>query len=311
MKKIFFLLVISNVALLFSQDHILSEEIMIMNDSIQLPGTLTYNEDVKAQPLIIFVSGSGNPDRNGNQPQFGVNGNYIMQLSEAMNKKDIAFFRFDKRNVTKENMPQILKHYTFSDLVDDVSAIINHFKDDKRFGSIILIGHSQGSLVAMMAANDHIDKYISLAGIGEPVGNTIVRQYKSQNEALGNIVEQHIMELTETGTIKEVNPNLAILFAPQNYGFLNGYLKIDPKEEIKKLTVPTLILNGNKDLQVKEEDAENLHSAKPNSKMVIIDKMNHVLKTIEKDEDNIASYSSPDFPLSEELVNTIEAFIKK
>jgi hypothetical protein len=282
-----------------------------MNDSIQLPGTLTYNSELEQQPLVIFVNGSGNPDRNGNQPQFGVNGNYIKQFAEAMTERNVAFFRFDKRNVTPSNMKHILKSYEFNDLVKDVTAVINTFKDDKRFSSIILIGHSQGSLVAMMAVNNNISKYISLAGIGESVDKTIIRQYNAQSPDLAKLVEEHIKELKTTGTIKNVNPMLVGLFAKQNHQFLNSYLPLDPTEEIKKLTIPVLIVNGNKDIQVKEEDAKNLHKANPKSELVIIDKMNHVLKTIEKDEDNMASYISPDFNLSEELVKVIETFIKK
>ncbi len=311
MKKLLLLLFILNVSFLFSQNIIISEEILIMNDSIRLPGTLTYNSDLEQQPLVIFVVGSGNPDRNGNQLQFGIKANYIKQFSDAMTQNNVAFFRYDKRNVSKENIPMIMKRIVFQDLVDDVTTVINHFKDDKRFSSITLIGHSQGSLVAMLAANEHVDKYISLAGAGEPVGKTIVRQYTAQNEVLGESARQHIEELTSTGTIKNVNPSLALLFQPANYAFLMDYLVIDPSEQIKTLSIPVLILNGNKDLQVEEKDAKNLHAAKPKSEMVIIDKMNHVLKTIEKDEDNVASYASPDFPLSEELVSVVTAFIKK
>lgn len=296
---------------IFAQESWTSEDILIMNDSIKLPGTLTYNKDLKEQPLVIFVPGSGNPDRNGNQPQYGVNGNYIKQFSDALNAKDIAFFRYDKRNVTRSNIKHILKSYVFNDLVKDVHAIIDAFKNDKRFNNITLVGHSQGSLVAMLASNEHIDNYVSLAGLGETADKAIIRQLKAQNEAYVEIATAHIDELKTSGTIKEINPLLMALFAKQNHEFLLSYMDIDPTVEIKKLHIPILILNGNKDIQVLIDDAKNLHDASPNSKMAIIDKMNHVLKIIEKDEDNFASYSSPDFKLSEELVNTIEAFVKQ
>ena len=52
----------------------------------------------------------------------------------------------------------------------------------------------------------------------------------------------------------------------------------------------------------------NLH---PKSKMVIIENMNHVLKNIEKEENNMKSYFSPDFPISEQLIETIISFVKK
>ena len=154
MKLNFFLSVFFFSTLSIAQNEIASEDILVMNDSIQLPGTLTFNPDLNKQPLLIYVSGSGNPDRNGNQPQYGVNGNYIRQFAETMTKKGIAVFRYDKRNVTSANAKFILKDYEFIDLVEDVTMIIDIFKNDNRFNSINLIGHSQGSLVAMMAVNN-------------------------------------------------------------------------------------------------------------------------------------------------------------
>ena len=303
-----FLFISSSV---FAQGEWIAEDILVTNDSIKLPGTLTYDKSEKQQPLIIFVPGSGNPDRNGNQPQFGVNGNYIKQLSEALNKKGIAFFRYDKRNVTSSNIQHILKSYEFQDLVKDVNSIINNFKNDKRFNQITLVGHSQGSLVAMMAANEHVDNYISLAGLGETADKAIIRQLKAQSKDYAKIAATHIDELKSTGTIKEVNPMLASLFAKPNHQFMSSYINLDPNEEIKKLTIPILIINGTKDLQVTEVDAKNLHKSQPNSELIIIDNMNHVLKNIENNDDNLASYSSPDFKLSEELVTAIETFVKK
>ena len=82
-------------------------------------------------------------------------------------------------------------------------------------------------------------------------------------------------------------------------------------EEIKNVKVPTLIINGDKDFQVQVSDAENLKKAKPNADLFIIKNMNHVLKNIEKEEDNLASYYSADFLISKELIKTIVEFIHK
>ncbi|MGY0427189.1 MAG: alpha/beta hydrolase family protein [Polaribacter sp.] len=101
------------------------------------------------------------------------------------------------------------------------------------------------------------------------------------------------------------------IFAKQNQHFLLSWIKIDPIKEIKKVTIPILIINGDKDLQVKIEDANALKKAKPTAKLVIIKNMNHVLKTIVKDDDNIKSYFSPDFPISKKLITTIVSFVKK
>jgi len=280
-----------------------SEEIMINNLVIQLPGTLTYT--LEKQPLLIWVHGSGGVNRDGNQPQ------YIKQFRDAINKENMAFFSYDKRTANPNNVRFIQEDgIYFSDFVSDIKEVIYHFKNDKRFSKIILIGHSQGSLIAMLAL-DNIDKYISLAGAGETIDKTLVRQITKQSHEFGKLTEQYINELMTTGEIKEVNPNLMSLFAKQNQPFIKSWITVNPIEEIKKVAIPTLIINGDKDFQVLINDAENLHKAKPDAELVIIKNMNHVLKHIEKDEDNMKSYMSSDFKISEELITTIVEFVKK
>ncbi len=298
-------------SVMYAQNEIISEDYALTNDSIKLPGTLTYDKSINDQPLVIFVHGSGNVDRNGNQG-VAVRANYIKQLSEALNQNGIAFYRYDKRTANKANMKFLMSGITFSDFVDDVKVAVNNFKVDSRFSSISLIGHSQGSLVAMLALSEKVDKYISLAGPASPIDETITAQLRKQNgDSIANIADSHFKELRKTGTIENVNPMLYQIFNPQNLPFFKSWIKYNPKQEIQKTETPTLIINGNKDIQVSQEEAEILHQAKANSKLVIIEDMNHVLKTIEKDEDNLKSYSSPDFPLSEKLVNVITDFLKK
>lgn len=295
---------------MFAQDTFTSEDILIKNDSIQLPGTLTYNADLKSQPLIIFIHGSGNVDRNGNQGMMA-KANYIKMLNDSLVSKDIAFFRFDKRTATISNMRFIMSNMTFEGFVDDVNTIINTFKDDNRFSSITLVGHSQGSLIAMLVDHTYVDKYISLAGPSNSIDQTLVEQIRFQNgDDMASKVESHFKELYEKGHIENVDPMLMSIFNKPTQPFILSWMKYNPSEEIKSVKLPILILNGSKDLQVPKRDAETLHAANPNSKLVIIENMNHVLKSIEKDEDNITSYMSPDFPLSEELIQVIETFIK-
>lgn len=311
MKQVSLYLALFFCVMMFSQEHIISEEILIVNDSIKLPGTLTYNKDLKSQPLAIYIHGSGNVDRNGNQAGVNINANYIKQLADSLNARGIAFYRYDKRSSIKENLKFMMTDLSFDGFVDDAEHAVNKFKEDKRFSSISLIGHSQGSLVAMLAAQKDVDKYISLAGISEDMGSFIINSYQLYSDEMGKMAKEQVDELKETGTIENVNPALAHLFSKPNQPFFITWMAYNPSEEIKKLDIPILIINGTKDLQVKIEEAKKLHNAKPDSELVIIKNMNHVLKNIEKDEDNMKSYYSPDFPLSEELINTLEAFIKK
>jgi len=300
----YIILYIAGVTVSYAQ--IVSTDILIKNGNIELPGTLTATKS--SEDLVIWIHGSGDVDRNGNQASANVKANYIKQLRDSLNKKNIAFFSYDKRTSNPKNRAY-LQGIVFDDLVNDAKKVISYFKDKNQFKSITLIGHSQGSLVAMLAS-EGVDKYISLAGPSDRIDVTIVRQVTAQNAELGKTTEAHFKELAETGDIKEVNPFLISIFAKPNFPFLRSWIKYDPVMEIKKMNIPTVIINGTKDIQVKVEDAKALKKGNDATKLILIDKMNHVLKVIEKDEDNMASYFSPDYELSKELLKTIIEFIK-
>ena len=293
----FILLGISNG---FSQ--ITTQEITIQNQAIQLPGTLSY--PAENSPLIIWVHGSGGVDRYGNQPQ------YIQQFRTAVNKEKIAFFSYDKRTANPNNRAFLKGGVLFNDFILDVKEVVNHFKNDTRFNSITLVGHSQGSLTAMMALKN-VDNYISIAGAGETIDKILIKQLRAQSLEYANIAKAHFKELKETGSIKEVNPNLMAIFAKPNQEFWSSWIAVDPIKALKKITIPTLIINGDKDIQVGVENASKLKAVKPNASYAIIQNMNHILKDIQKEADNIKSYNSPEFPVSKQLIETIVSFVKK
>ncbi|WP_439128020.1 alpha/beta hydrolase, partial [Polaribacter sp.] len=248
-------------------------------------------------------------DRNGNQAGTPVKANYIKQFREAVNKKNIAFFSFDKRTANKNNR-ELLKNTKITDFVLDVQEVVKHFKKDKRFSKIILVGHSQGSLIAMLALKN-VDKYISIAGAGETIDKTIIKQLNTKNPTLGKAAKQQFDTLRIKGNIETVNPFLMSVFAKPNQPFLLSWMQLNPTEEIKKVKKPTLLIQGTKDLQVKKEDANALKEAKPNAELVFIENMNHVLKNITKNEDNLASYYADTFPISEKLIEVVVKFVKQ
>lgn len=315
MKKLF--LIFAILPFLGFGQEVISEKTDLKNGKISIPGTLSYPKLDKKLPLAIFVHGSGNVDRNGNQGAV-IKANYIAQLADNLNKKGLAFYRYDKRTSNPSNI-SLLKNITIHDFVSDVTIAIKNFKDDKRFKSIHLIGHSQGSLVAMLAADSNIKSYISLAGPSESIDKTLVTQITNQNPQIGEIAKQHINELRKTDTILSVNPFLVQLFAPQNQKFLKDWMLLTPTDEIKKIKKPILIIQGEKDLQVTSTDANNLISAcaineaglDAPAELVLIEQMNHVLKTVNNQNENQQSYASPDYPISTILVETIANFILK
>ncbi|WP_296636690.1 alpha/beta hydrolase [Polaribacter sp.] len=301
----YFLFLVFGVVSLTAQ--IKSEELVLFNNKIELPGRLSYVEE--QTPLLIWVHGSGNVDRNGNQ-QPVIKANYIKQFRDSINKNNIAFYSYDKRTANKKNKASLLKGVFLKDYVTDVQIAINHFKKEGRFSKIVLVGHSQGSLVAMLSS-ENIDKYISLAGPSKSADQVIIDQIKESAPFLDSITKAHFKELKETGNVEKVNPMLQSVFAKQNQAFLSSWMQYNPSEEIKKLSMPILLINGTEDLQVKPQEASNLLLSNKNTQLVFIKGMNHVLKEVKSMTENQSSYLKPDYPLSTKLVQVIVEFVKK
>ncbi|MBT8204842.1 MAG: lysophospholipase [Eudoraea sp.] len=288
--------------------EIVGEEIAMSNGDVLIPGTLSYPDVQKPLPLVIFIQGSGNVNRDGNQAGTLIQSAYIKTFRDSLNVRGIGFYSYDKRTSVPGNISKLID-IRFSDLVDDARLAIEKYASDSRFNSLHVIGHSQGSLVGMLSLSPKVKTFISLAGPGVPIDKKIVEQITAQSPELGEIAAQHFSELQETDTIASINPMLIQVFAPQNQQFLKGYAALDPAVEISKVTLPTLIINGDADIQISPEDAQLLYAALPGSQLEIIPKLNHVLKEVNSMAENQQAYMQPDVPLSPGLLKTITKFI--
>ena len=177
-----------------------------------------------------------------------------------------------------------------------------------------MIGHSEGSLIGMMAARKaNIAGFISVAGTGRNCGELILDQL-AQNMDIDQLqVVTDIIDSLQSGhPVSQVPKDLYMLFRPSVQPYLISWMQYNPTEEISLLDMPVLIIQGEKDLQVSVRDGEQLHQATKGSDYVIIEHMNHVLKDIQGGiEENRASYTDPTLPLSEELVQRIADFIRR
>jgi pimeloyl-ACP methyl ester carboxylesterase len=239
--------------------------------------------------------------------------NSLKMLAEALAKNGIASLRYDKRGIGESKGSAISEGgLVFENYIEDAKSWINLLKQDKRFSKVIIIGHSEGSLIGMIAAAK-ADKFVSIAGAGDSADKIIKLQIASKSmKPLEDMTFPIIDSLKNGNTVKKVDPMLNSLFRPSIQPYLISWFKYNPQNEIKKLTIPILILQGNKDLQVTVKDAENLAHANPKSDMVIVEKMNHVMKIIEGDQQaNMESYNNETLPISETLLSKIISFIEK
>lgn len=276
-----------------------------------IDGTLLTPETNGKIPLAIIIGGSGPTDRNGNQ-QMVVN-NSLKFLAEGLYKNGIATFRYDKRIVKQMKLRTVNeKNIRFDDFIDDAFAILKYFKKDQRFSKIYIIGHSQGSLVGMMAAQSGADGFVSIAGAGQEIDDVIVDQLAKQAPGLVDNARTSFDDLRANGVAYNYSPGLASIFRKDIQPFIYTWMQYDPKVEIAKLNIPVLIINGDKDTQVQVSEAELLKNAKPDAEYIIIPKMNHIFKEIEgNDLENSKSYNIYNLPVMPELVEVISSFIGK
>ena len=264
----------------------------------------------KKPNLVILIAGSGPTDRNGNQA--GMTNNSLRYLAEGLAKNGIATFSYDKRIFALMASGTVNEAtLSFNDFIMDAKNVFTHFKNQKKYNKIIIAGHSEGSLLGMVAANNNADAFISIAGAGRSIDAVIVEQIEKQAPFLKDEVIKDFEILKSGKTFELKNEMLASLFRTSVQPYMISWLKYSPQEEIKKLKIPTLIVNGTKDLQVSVSEAELLKKALPTAELVIIDSMNHVFKEINGDTtENMKSYSDPELPIAVPFLNTITRFIK-
>lgn len=287
-------------------------EIGIAAKGVNLSGTLTMPAHANSKiPLVIIIAGSGPTDRNCNGQGFKSDAYKKMATQLALN--GIATYRYDKRGIGKSSVENFKEEdINFEVMIDDAKAIITHFEKDTRFSKMTIAGHSEGSLVGMMAVTEN-QKYISIAGSGFPISEILKEQLKDKLGPMKNVVYAKIDSLQQGKNVANDLMGLESLFRPSVQPFLKTWMALNPAKEIKKLKCPILIVNGTHDLQVNEKNALALNKANSNSKLVLVPNMNHLLTEIEseKAEDNYASYQNPTLSISKKMMDEVILFILK
>lgn len=305
----------SALVVLFLSFHTFSwaqeaKEVKVKTDLGKIYGSLLTTEKKKESPIVIIIPGSGPTDRDGNSVLVQTN-NYKL-LAEGLLKEGISSLRYDKLMVGKSEATIEEKDLKFEDNVTIVNAWIDYL-NAKKFENIILIGHSEGSLIGMLAAQTgKVNKYISIAGTGRTIDKVLIEQLNDQTPSIISEVRMIFKKLKKGKKATNVSPELAGLFRPSVQPYLISWLKFDPKEEIGEVRIPTLIVHGSTDIQVTEEDAHLQYGGSKAAELVIIDGMNHIFKEAPMNkEKNTETYYKPGLPLHPELLPTLVTFIKK
>ncbi len=279
-----------------------------------LAGTLLLPDRSGPMPVALVIAGSGPTDREGNNPLLPGANNHLKLLADALASRGIASLRYDKRGVAQSALAAPREEeLRFEGYVDDAVGWVEQLRGDSKFATLTIIGHSEGSLLGMLAAQRvQPSGFVSLEGPGRSAPALIREQLRSS--AAPDLVERAvgILAQLEAGrTTDSVPTELAALFRPSVQPYLISWFRYDPAKEIAKLTIPVLIVQGGRDQQVSLEDARNLKRANPNAQFRVLPTMDHLLKSVPNHRSKqLAAYSDPTLPVEEELVEAVSSFIK-
>ena len=286
------------------------EEIIVLETPTgNIEGTLLVPSK-EHSPLVLIIAGSGPTDRDGNN--ISLQNNSLKMIAQGLYMNDIASFRFDKRGISRSAAAGMSEEdLRFEHYIEDVKQWCSLLKEDPRFSSFIILGHSEGSLIGMIASQTvSPDKFISLAGPGFSMQATLRRQLADQPVYILSMSLPIIEQLEKGKTVDSVPPLINMLFRPSIQPYLISTFKYDTVIEISKVQSPVLIVQGTTDIQIQVEDAKKLAAANSNSELVIIEGMNHILKEADANRFlNLRTYGDPNLELKQGLIEKITKFI--
>jgi pimeloyl-ACP methyl ester carboxylesterase len=277
----------------------------------------TYLSAGDGAPVVLVVPGSGPTDRDGNNP-LGIKASTYRLIAEGLAERGISSVRIDKRGMFGSAAAAAdANAVTIDAYADDIRNWIGAIRDKTGASCVWVLGHSEGALVALKAAQspDGICGLLLVSGPGRKLGD-ILRVQLSGNPANAPYLPQMLeaIERLEAGGSVDTGalpPAAAGLFAPSIQGFLRNLFSYDPAKLIAGVSVPVLILQGGADLQIGVEDARLLAAAKPGTELKLIPGANHVLKAAPADDlaANFATYADPDLSLAPGVVEALSQFV--
>jgi alpha-beta hydrolase superfamily lysophospholipase len=274
-----------------------------------IDAVLTTPADIERPPVALLIAGSGTTDHDGNGPQ--IKPATLKKLAEQLAARKIATLRYDKRGAggwkPEFGRPE---DFRFKDYVDDASALVGYLRSSGRFPRLVLVGHSEGGLVAILTARRAaVDRLVLLATAARRQGDLLKAQL--ERKQIPPDVLRPIMKAIDTimsGQIVDPPP-LGLAIAPSMQPGIASAFTEDPIDPLKQVERPTLIVGGGRDRQVARLDFVALSAAAPLAKTLWLPDMNHVLVDVADEDDDLAAYNQPERALDAALIDSVAAFI--
>ncbi|WP_225026219.1 alpha/beta hydrolase [Xinfangfangia pollutisoli] len=265
-----------------------------------------------ARHVVVLIPGSGPTDRDGNGPL--VRSDTYRLLAEGLAEAGIASVRIDKRGLfSSAGAIADPNAVTLADYAADARAWV--VEAQGLAPCVWLMGHSEGGLVALLAAGDPppgLCGVILLATPGRKVGQLMVEQVAANPAMFFLMGEMRaIVADLEAGTPRPAQTiplPLRPLFPPELQPYLIDVFAHDPAQLAAGWSGPALIVQGGRDIQVTPADADILARAMPQARRQDLPLATHMLKD-DLPGQPFATYANPALPLDPALIPAISAFL--
>ncbi len=278
-----------------------------------LSGSLTAARNCpRRAPALLLIAGSGPTDRDGNGPAIATD--LYRQIAYGLAAAGYRVLRYDKRGVGGSSaLVRREEDLRFDQYVDDAALALASLRARDDSGPIFLAGHSEGSSVAIRAAaRAPVDGLVLLAGPGRRLDTILSEQFQAMNlpEPMLRKALSILAVVAQGGQVSDVPKALRMAFRPSVQPFLASECAVDPAAELGRLSTPTLLLHGTRDLQVSTADLDALRRGRPDADVVRLSGANHVFKFAPSERGgNFALYRDPRAPLHPDLLPALVRFI--
>jgi hypothetical protein len=225
---------------------------------IKLAGTLTMPVHAAGArlPAVVLITGSGTQDRDEASPMLNPSYRPFREIADTLSRRGIAVLRLDDRGAGGSDAGSATA--TSADFADDARAALAWLRaradvDSTRLG---LVGHSEGGMIApMIAATDPALHALVLIAGPAKTGRVIAsyqRRYAIDHDPSIPPAKRDSIFASAERTSE------AIYATP---GWIHFWVGYDPLPTARRVSAPTLILQGETDTQVTPDQADLLASA--------------------------------------------------
>lgn len=242
--------------------------------SIQISGSLTLASNSTTSPVVILIGGSGVQDRD-----YVIAGKpFFKHFANDLASAGVSSLRYDERGVGGSE-GSLNDHKSFNKLAADAAGafdflVSSGLADSNKIG---FIGHSEGALIALKAGLQIRDKplfLVTLAGPTIPMRQLIMNQVKRfapeenlSDDEIDTVLERqrYLFQLMDSSSsddqiakriqeyLSETETSETEIHRIVNFAVLNrgaDTFSYDPTTDLQKISFPSLVLYGGKDVQV-------------------------------------------------------------